>query len=93
MLRKRASLISRSFLVDELDVRPPRQRYRDGPESAERYSSGKVRAYWRGGMAQDPAPTMTKLLYYLTRDFIHLGKIEPLLGATSLIEDISCDGR
>ena len=34
---------------------------------------------------------MTKMLYYLTRDFIHLGKIEPLM-RDKLIEDISCDG-
>jgi flagellar protein FlaI len=34
---------------------------------------------------------MTKYLYYLSRDFIKLGKIEPLM-RDKLIEDISCDG-
>ncbi|MFB6138120.1 MAG: pilus assembly protein, partial [Halobacteriaceae archaeon] len=32
-----------------------------------------------------------KLLYYLVRDFIELGKIEPIM-ADEAIEDISCDG-
>jgi len=35
--------------------------------------------------------TLHKLLYYLLRDFIHYGKIDPLMRDAG-IEDISCDG-
>lgn len=38
-----------------------------------------------------PKPTIKKFLYYFNRDFLGLGKIEPLMH-DPLIEDISCDG-
>lgn len=37
------------------------------------------------------AEVLDKLMYYLTRDFIYHGKIEPLM-KDHMIEDISCDG-
>ena len=86
---EKARLIDlKKLLVDELDVD---LRSIQTAESAERYLSGKVRALARKYGYRIPPPTMTKLLYYLTRDFIHLGKIEPLM-RDKLIEDISCDG-
>ena len=37
------------------------------------------------------AEILDKLMYYLTRDFIYTGRIEPLM-RDHMIEDISCDG-
>jgi archaeal flagellar protein FlaI len=78
----------KKLLVDELDVD---LRSIATAEKAERYLSTKVRELARKYRYKIPPPMMTKLLYYLTRDFIHLGKIEPLM-RDKLIEDISCDG-
>ncbi len=78
----------KKLLVDELDVD---LRNIETPEKAERYLSEKVKALAKKYGYKIQPPAMTKLLYYLTRDFIHLGKIEPLM-RDKLIEDISCDG-
>jgi flagellar protein FlaI len=74
--------------VDELDVD---LKSIQTPEKAERYLSTKVRELAKKYGYKIQTPAMTKLLYYLNRDFIHLGKIEPLM-KDKLIEDISCDG-
>ena len=78
----------KKLLIDELDVD---LRSIESSEKAEAYISRKVKELARKYGYKIPPPTMTKLLYYLTRDFIHLGKIEPLM-RDKLIEDISCDG-
>ena len=38
-----------------------------------------------------PTRNLSKIAYYATRDFIHLGKIEPLM-RDHMVEEISCDG-
>jgi len=38
-----------------------------------------------------PAKNIAKIKYYAIRDFIHLGKIEPLM-RDHMIEEVSCDG-
>lgn len=76
------------LLVDTLDVD---LRSIDTADKAERYLSTKVKELSRKYGYKIAPSTMTKLLYYLNRDFIHLGKIEPLM-RDKLIEDISCDG-
>ncbi len=78
----------KKLLVDELDVD---LRSIDTSEKAELYLSTKAKELSRKYGYKIPSATMTKMLYYLTRDFIHLGKIEPLM-RDKLIEDISCDG-
>ena len=78
----------KKLLVDELDVD---LRSITTPAKAEAYLSEKVRGLAKKYGYKISTPAMTKLLYYLTRDFIHLGKIEPLM-RDKLIEDISCDG-
>lgn len=78
----------KKLLVDELDVD---LRNIDSTEKAESYLSTKVKELSKKYGYKIPPPMMTKMLYYLTRDFIHLGKIEPLM-RDKLIEDISCDG-
>jgi len=78
----------KKLLVDELDVD---LRGISTRVKAERYLSVKVKEIVRRyGYKIQPA-TLTKMQYYLTRDFIRLGKIEPLM-RDKLIEDISCDG-
>src|SRR5712692_2370241 len=78
----------KKLLVDELDVD---LRSIGTPEKAERYLSLKIKELAKKYGYKIPAPAMTKLLYYITRDFIRLGKIEPLM-RDKQIEDISCDG-
>ena len=78
----------KKLLIDELDVD---LRSIESTEKAEAYLSGKVKDLVKKYGYKIPAATMTKMLYYLTRDYIHLGKIEPLM-RDKLIEDISCDG-
>ena len=78
----------KKLLVDELDVD---LRSIQTPDKAERYLSTKMRELAKKYGYKIQPPAMTKLLYYLNRDFIHLGKIEPLM-RDKLIEDISCDG-
>jgi flagellar protein FlaI len=38
-----------------------------------------------------PAKNVSKITYYAIRDFIHLGKIEPLM-RDHMVEEVSCDG-
>ena len=38
-----------------------------------------------------PQKSLDKIIYYALRDFVHLGKIEPLM-RDHMIEEISCDG-
>ncbi len=86
---EKASLADlKKLLIDELDVD---LRNIGSTEKAERYISAKVKELAKKYGYKISPPTMTKLLYYMTRDFIHLGKIEPLM-RDKLIEDISCDG-
>jgi archaeal flagellar protein FlaI len=78
----------KKLLVDELDVD---LRSIETKAKAELYLSDKVRALVKKYGLKIPQASMNKLLYYLSRDFIRLGKIEPLM-RDKLIEDISCDG-
>jgi len=52
----------------------------------------QLREVMRDHAASAPAVTLWKLLYYLRRDFIDYGKVEPLMRDRE-IEDISCDGN
>ena len=38
-----------------------------------------------------PSKNLSKITYYAIRDFIYLGKIEPLM-RDHMVEEISCDG-
>ena len=78
----------RKLLIDELDVD---LKSIGSTEKAESYISAKVTELARRYGYKIKPPAMKKLLYYLTRDFIYLGKVEPLM-RDKLIEDISCDG-
>jgi flagellar protein FlaI len=76
------------ILVEELDVDV---RKVPSKEAAEKLLRAKVEALVKQYHIQVEAEVLDKLMYYLTRDFIHHGKIEPLM-RDHMIEDISCDG-
>lgn len=77
----------KASLIEKLDVDFTKLRRGEAKEYLERRFSETVSL-----MAGELPPEKRKyLLYYVERDFIGLGKIEPLLHDPN-IEDISCDG-
>jgi flagellar protein FlaI len=78
----------RSFLIEELDVD-----VRSVPtkEEAQKLLRTHVDEVVKSYKIKVEPETLEKLMYYLTRDFICLGKIEPIM-RDHMIEDISCDG-
>jgi len=78
----------KKVLVDELDVD---LKSIETKAKAEEYLAAKVKEIVRTYGYKISSATMKKFIYYLSRDFIRLGKIEPLM-RDKLIEDISCDG-
>jgi flagellar protein FlaI len=78
----------RSFLIEELDVD-----VRSVPtkEEAQKLLRTHVDEVVKSYKIQVEPETLEKLMYYLTRDFVCLGKIEPIM-RDHMIEDISCDG-
>jgi flagellar protein FlaI len=78
----------RSLLVEELDVD---LRKIPTKEDAQKLLRSKVDSIVETYKIKIEAEALDKLMYYLTRDFIHHGRIEPLM-RDHMIEDISCDG-
>jgi type IV secretory pathway ATPase VirB11/archaellum biosynthesis ATPase len=78
----------KELLIEEMDVD---LRSIETREKAEAFLTGKVADMAREYGYRIPLPSLRKLQYYFARDFIHLGKIEPMM-QDPLIEDISCDG-
>jgi len=78
----------RSFLIEELDVD-----VRSVPtkEEAQKLLRTHVDEVVKSYKIKVEPETLEKLMYYLTRDFICLGKIEPIM-RDHMIEDISCVG-
>ena len=76
------------ILVEELDVDV---RKVANKEDAQKLLRAKVENIVKQYHINVEAEVLDKLMYYLTRDFIHHGKIEPLM-RDHMIEDISCDG-
>ena len=76
------------FLVEELDVDV---RKIPTKEDAQRILRPKVNEIVKTYKIKVEVEILDKLMYFLTRDFIYLGKIEPLM-KDHMIEDISCDG-
>ncbi|MDG7003786.1 MAG: type II/IV secretion system ATPase subunit, partial [Nitrososphaerota archaeon] len=88
ILAKKQFADLKELLMEEMDVD---LRSIETREKAEAFLSEKVEKMALTYGFKIPRPSMRKLQYYFTRDFIHLGKIEPLM-LDALIEDISCDG-
>lgn len=56
------------------------------------YLRGKIEAIWKKEKIElDHDKSFEKVFYYISRDFIGFGRLEPVLRDTT-IEDISCDG-
>jgi flagellar protein FlaI len=78
----------KSILMDEVDVS---LRDIETREKAEEYLKKKVKEIIKNYHVKVAKEAVSKLLYYIQRDFIGYGKIDPLM-RDHLIEDISADG-
>lgn len=78
----------KNFLMDELDVN---LKEIENKEKAENYLRQKIKELIKKYYIRIPAEAVDKLTYYIIRDFIGFGKIDPLM-RDPLIEDISTDG-
>lgn len=76
------------ILMEEIDVN---LKEIETKEKAEQYLKEKAKQVIKKYHIKIPPESVDKLLYYLTRDFIGYGKIDPLM-KDHLIEDISADG-
>ncbi len=78
----------KTLLMDEIDVSLKEIETR---ERAKEYLERKIREVIRDYRLKIAEESIDKLIYYITRDFIGYGKINPLM-KDHLIEDISADG-
>lgn len=78
----------KTILVEELKVDLKSVGNR---EKAEQYLREQVQAIIKDYKIVIEPETFDKLMYYVARDFIHFGKIDPLM-RDHMIEDISADG-
>ncbi len=78
----------KSLLMDEIDISLKEIETR---EKAEEYLERKTRGVIRDYRLKIADESIDKFIYYITRDFIGYGKIDPLMN-DHLIEDISADG-
>lgn len=76
------------FLEEELEIDVESLRSR---EEARRYVKNKISEIIKKHRIMVPRSSLNKFMYYFERDFLGLGKIEPLMH-DPMIEDISCDG-
>jgi flagellar protein FlaI len=78
----------KTFLMEEVDVN---LKEIETKEKAEKYLEEKTREIIRKYRIKVPPEAVDKLTYYIVRDFLGYGKIDPLM-KDHLIEDISADG-
>ena len=78
----------KEFLVDELDVN---LKAMESKQRAEEHIKNKIQEIVKRYKIKVDDASLNKLMYFIWRDFVYLGKIEPLL-RDHMIEDISCDG-
>jgi len=78
----------KKFLMEEVDVN---LKEIETKEKAENYLREKTKETIRKYRIRIPPEAIDKLIYYIIRDFIGYGKIDPLM-KDHLIEDISADG-
>jgi flagellar protein FlaI len=78
----------RNFLMEEVDVN---LKDIETKEKAENYLRSKTKAIIKKYNIKVPPEAVDKLAYYVLRDFIGYGKIDPLM-KDHLIEDVSADG-
>ena len=85
---KKALDIIKKLLMTELQVSMGEIKSK---RDAERRLGHKIEKMIRTYRLKIPKKNIAKIKYYAIRDFIHLGKIEPLM-RDHMIEEISCDG-
>jgi flagellar protein FlaI len=78
----------KKLLMEELDVN---LKEIESKEKAENYLRQKIKELVKKYHLKIPAEAVDKLTYYVIRDFIGYGKIDPFM-KDHLIEDISADG-
>ena len=78
----------RTFLMEEVDVN---LKDIETKQKAETYLREKTKEIIKKYRIKVPPESVDKLTYYIIRDFIGYGKIDPLM-KDHLIEDISADG-
>ncbi len=78
----------KAILFEEIDINLKEIGTRD---KAEKYLQNKIRAITKDYHLKIAEEAIDKLMYYLMRDFLGYGKIDPLM-KDHLIEDISADG-
>lgn len=78
----------KAFLMEEVDVNLKEIETR---EKAENYLKEKTKEIIKKYRIKVPEKSIDKLTYYIVRDFVCYGKIDPLM-RDHLIEDISADG-
>jgi len=78
----------KTFLMEEIDVN---LKDIETKEKAENYLKEKTKETIKKYNIKVPPESIDKLTYYIVRDFIGYGKIDPLMN-DHLIEDISADG-
>ncbi|MDH5702300.1 MAG: hypothetical protein OEZ12_05975, partial [Candidatus Bathyarchaeota archaeon] len=78
----------KAILIEEIDVNLKEIGTRD---KAEKYLQNKIREIIKDYHLKIAEEAIDKLMYYLIRDFLGYGKIDPLM-KDHLIEDISEDG-
>ncbi len=78
----------RNILIEELDVDV---RKIPTKEAAEKLLREQVENIVKAYKLKIEAETLDKLMYYLNRDLVNLGRIDPLM-RDHMLEDISCDG-
>ncbi|NWG11685.1 type II/IV secretion system ATPase subunit [Candidatus Bathyarchaeota archaeon] len=78
----------KTFLMEEVDVN---LKDIETKEKAENYLREKTNAIIKKYRIKVPPESVDKLVYYIVRDFVGYGKIDPLM-KDHLIEDISADG-
>jgi flagellar protein FlaI len=79
---------TKNLLMEELDVS---LKEIETKEKAENYLREKTKEIIRKYRIRIPPEAIDKLAYYIIRDFVGYGKIDPLM-KDHLIEDISADG-
>ena len=79
---------TKNFIMEEVDVS---LKEIETKEKAEKYLKEKTKEIIRKYKIKIPQESIDKLTYYIVRDFLGYGKIDPLM-KDHLIEDISADG-
>ncbi len=78
----------KALLMEELDISIKEL---ETKERASEYLKRKVSEVIKNYKLKIPSEAVEKLMYYIVRDYIGYGKIDPLM-RDHMIEDVSCDG-